>query len=126
MGNSTDLMKILKNNNIPVILWGARHYYHTTRDYIKHFIFDARTGNRINYSRKIKIDDHVWIGQNSILLSGFSIGEDSIIGTGSISSSLFPAKVVIARNPARVVREGVSWHRSMTWTADYHNIDEIT
>lgn len=52
--------------------------------------------------------------------------KDIIIGTGSISSSSFPAKVVIAGNPARVVREGVSWHRSMTWTGDYHNIDEIT
>lgn len=91
-----------------------------------HFIFDAGTGNRINYRRKIKIDDHVWIGQNSILLSDFSIGEDSIIGAGSISSSSFPVKAVNAGNPARVVRKGVTWHRSMTWTTDYHNINEIT
>lgn len=52
--------------------------------------------------------------------------EDIIIGAESISSSLFPDKVVIAGNPAQVFRKGVTWHRSMAWTTDYHNINEIT
>lgn len=95
------------------------------RNHDSHFIFDAETGNRINYGRSIKINDHVWIGQNAILLAGFTIGNDSIVGAGSISSSAFPERVVIAGNPARIIREGVTWRRNMTWTENYDNIDQI-
>ncbi len=95
------------------------------RNHDSHFIFDAETGNRINYSRKIDIKDHVWIGQNSILLAGFTIGNDAIVGAGSVSSSAFPDKVVIGGNPAQIIREGVIWNRSMTWTENYDSINEI-
>ncbi len=95
------------------------------RNHDSHFIFDAETGNRINYSKAIRINDHVWIGQNTILLAGFAIGTDSIVGAGSVSSSLFPERVVIAGNPAKIIREGVTWHRNMTYTENYHNISEI-
>lgn len=95
------------------------------RNHDSHFIFDAETGSRINYSKNIKIQDHVWVGQNAILLAGFSIGEGAIVGAGSISSSVFPDKVVIAGNPARVIRKGVIWHRNMTWTENYDSINEI-
>lgn len=95
------------------------------RNHDSHFIFDAQTGNRINYNRSIKIGNHTWVGQNSILLAGFAIGGDSMIGAGSITSSVFQNKVIIAGNPARVIRDGIMWHRNMTWTEDYNNINEI-
>lgn len=95
------------------------------RNHDSHFIFDAETGNRINYSRAVRISDHVWIGQNAILLAGFAIGTDSIVGAGSVSSSVFPGRVVIAGNPAKIIREGVTWHRDMTYTENYNNISEI-
>ena len=94
------------------------------RNHDSHFIFDAETGNRINYTKTIEVKDHVWIGQNAILLAGFTVGKNSIVGAGSISSSAFPDGCVIAGNPARIIREGVTWHRDMTWTENYSNIND--
>lgn len=48
-----------------------------------------------------------------------------IIGAGSISSSVFPSKAIIARSPAQIIREDVVWHRNSTWTENYDNINEI-
>ena len=94
------------------------------RNHDSHFIYELSTGDRINYSRDITIGDHVWVGQNSLLLSGFSIGTGSVVGAGAVSSSGFGDNEVIAGNPARVIREGVQWTRGMTWTNDHSNIRE--
>ncbi len=128
IGNSTSFVKTTLHSSYGEIDIGNDCMFSSgifVRNHDNHFIFDAETGDRINYSRKVKIKDHVWVGQNSILLAGFSIGNGAIIGAGSISSSIFPDKVVIAGSPARIIREGIIWHRDSTWRLDYNNIKEI-
>jgi acetyltransferase-like isoleucine patch superfamily enzyme len=49
------------------------------------------------------IGDNVFIGINSIILMGSRIGNNTIIGAGSVVSGYFPDDVVIAGNPAKVV-----------------------
>lgn len=78
-----------------------------------HPIFDEETGARINPAAAIDIADHVWVGFRSIIAKGVSIGAGSIIGAGSVVTSAIPAGVVAAGNPARVLRENVSWRRSL-------------
>lgn len=95
------------------------------RNHDSHFIFDKLTGNRINYSRSINIGDHVWVGQRTTLLAGFSIGDGSIIGAGSVSSSSFGDNQVIAGNPAKIIRYDVYWSRTMTWTDNYDSLKEL-
>lgn len=95
------------------------------RNHDSHFIFQKGTGERINYSKNILIKNHVWIGQGSLLLSGFSIGNESIVGANSVSSSKFPNNVIIAGNSAKIIREDITWDREMTWIYDYDNISEI-
>jgi acetyltransferase-like isoleucine patch superfamily enzyme len=51
----------------------------------------------------IIIEDDVWIGARSILLSGTKIGKGSIISAGSILASLIPENSLVAGNPARVI-----------------------
>ncbi|MNY53082.1 Maltose O-acetyltransferase [compost metagenome] len=41
-----------------------------------------------------------WIGANVIILPGVEIGENTVVGAGSIVTKSFPAGVVIAGNPA--------------------------
>jgi galactoside O-acetyltransferase len=53
----------------------------------------------------IKICDKVWIGFNSIILKGVTIGEGAIVGAGSVVTKDVPAWTVVAGNPARVVKE---------------------
>ena len=51
------------------------------------------------------IADNVWIGMNAIILKGVTIGENSIVAAGSVVSKSVPANVVVAGNPAVVVKQ---------------------
>lgn len=53
----------------------------------------------------ITIGNRVWIGGNAILLSGVEIGDDTVIGAGSVVTRNIPSGVVAAGNPCRVIRE---------------------
>ncbi len=57
----------------------------------------------------IRIGDNVWIGARATLLPGTEIGAGSVVAAGSVVKGTFPARSLIAGNPARVVREGISW-----------------
>ena len=50
------------------------------------------------------IGDHVWIGANSIILKGVSIGTGSTIAAGSVVTKDIPENCVAAGNPAKVVK----------------------
>ena len=58
-----------------------------------------------HYSLPIHIGNKVWIGANSVVLPGVTIGENSVIGAGSIVTRDIPANVVAVGNPCRVLRE---------------------
>jgi acetyltransferase-like isoleucine patch superfamily enzyme len=74
-----------------------------------HSVVDL-AGRRINPSRDIVIGDHVWVGMGATLLKGALVAESSVIAAQAVVTKQFPApNVVIAGNPARVVREGVDW-----------------
>jgi acetyltransferase-like isoleucine patch superfamily enzyme len=53
----------------------------------------------------VTIGARCWIGMNSIVMKGVEIGEDAIVASGSVVTRDVPARVVVAGNPARVVRE---------------------
>ena len=55
-------------------------------------------------SRAIVIGRNVWIAGGAAVLKGVTIGDDSVVGYGAVVSSDVPAGVVVAGNPARVVR----------------------
>lgn len=54
--------------------------------------------------RPVSIGDNVWIGMNSIILKGVSIGQGAIIGAGSVVSRDVPARTVACGAPARARR----------------------
>lgn len=53
----------------------------------------------------IKISSKVWIGFNSIILKGVTIGEGAVIGAGSVVTKDVSAWTIVAGNPARLIRE---------------------
>ncbi len=53
----------------------------------------------------IAIHDNVWIGGGAIVLAGVTIGENSVVGAGTVVTKDVPPNVVVVGNPARVVRE---------------------
>jgi len=76
-----------------------------------HPIFDIVSGKRINPSRSIIIGEHVWLAAKSIILSGSSIGNGSVIGLGSIVKSVIPNNCIAAGIPAKVIKKNIAWER---------------
>lgn len=56
------------------------------------------------YARPIEIKENAWIGGGSILLAGVTIGENTVIGAGSVVNRSIPANCVAAGNPCKVIR----------------------
>jgi len=56
-------------------------------------------------TKPVKICDNVWIGMNAVILKGVTIGENSVVAAGSVVSKSVPANVVVAGNPAVIVKE---------------------
>lgn len=76
-----------------------------------HHIYDL-DGNLINESKSVIIKNHVWIGYDSKILKGVTIGSNNIIGTGAIVTKSYEEEnVVIVGNPARIVKMGITWKR---------------
>lgn len=65
---------------------------------------EQRTGQGINTSAPITLEPNVWIGANSVVCGGVTIGEGSVIGAGSVVTHDIPAGVVAAGSPCRVLR----------------------
>lgn len=59
---------------------------------------------RKNHYKPIKIKDHVWIGSNSTILQGITIGEWAVVGAGSVVTRDVESYTIVAGNPARVIR----------------------
>lgn len=78
---------------------------HTT-DYHK-IITD---GTWTNVSENIVIGAHCWIGLQCLILKGTVIADNSIIGAKSlINKQFYESNVIIAGNPAKVIRRCVDW-----------------
>lgn len=70
-----------------------------------HAILAEERMRGIGTSAPITIEDNVWIGANSTVIGGVTIGEGSVIGAGSVVIHDIPAGVVAAGNPCKVIRK---------------------
>ena len=52
----------------------------------------------------IIIGDNVWIGDHATILKGVTIGDNSVVGAGAVVTQPVPANVVVAGNPAKIVK----------------------
>ena len=59
--------------------------------------------NKVNMP--VVISDNVFIGAHTIILKGVTIGENSIIGAGSVVTKCVPTNQIWAGNPAKFIRE---------------------
>jgi maltose O-acetyltransferase len=66
---------------------------------------DAETRRqRWEYARPITIEDGVWLGAGVIVLPDVTIGENTVVGAGSVVTRDLPPGVLAVGNPCRVVR----------------------
>ncbi len=62
---------------------------------------DSRSG----VPAPVMIGNNVWLGVNATVLKGVRIGDNSVIGAGSVVTGEIPANVVAAGNPCKVIRQ---------------------
>lgn len=56
------------------------------------------------YASPITIGNDVWIGGNVVINPGVNIGNNTIIGAGSVVTKDIPSDVIAAGNPCRIIR----------------------
>lgn len=64
---------------------------------------------KINRPQDITIKENVWIGNNSIILKGVTVGQGSVVAAGSVVTKDVPPRTIVAGNPARVIKEKIEW-----------------
>ncbi len=68
----------------------------------------------------VELGENVFIGDHVLILKGVRIGAHSVIGAGSVVTTLIPAGVIAAGNPARVIRTLAQGTRSDTRCVRFH------
>lgn len=90
-----------------VFILGGNHNMNSISTFpFRHFLYGD---NSEAFTKgEIIIGDDVWIGTNSIVLSGVTIGQGSVVAAGSVVTKSFPPYSVIGGNPARLIKKRFS------------------
>ena len=70
-----------------------------------HPVLPALREKGAQYNAPIHIGKCCWIGAGAIILPGVSIGDNTVVGAGSVVTRDLPSNVVAVGNPCRVLRE---------------------
>ena len=79
----------------------AANAYVTDADW--HDLYDR--ARPIGATAPVVLEANVWLGDSAIVCKGVTVGENSVIGAGSVVTKDVPPNCIAAGNPARVVRE---------------------
>lgn len=72
--------------------------------------------------REVKIGNNCFIGAHTIILPGTTIGDNTIVGAGSVVKGNIPAGVIVAGNPARVIKTTEEYARVHLAKSDYEGV----
>ena len=70
-----------------------------------HPVLPALREKGLQFNVDVKICNNVWIGAGAIIMPGITVGENSVVGAGSVVTKDVPPNTVVVGNPARVLRE---------------------
>ena len=92
----------------------AAGVYVTDADW--HDLYDR--AQPVGANAPINIGQNAWIGDGATVCKGVEIGDNSVVGAGSVVTRSLPANVIAAGNPAQVVKE-VDPSRPVATRSDY-------
>ena len=76
-----------------------------------HSIYDTDTKKILNLSNSISIGNHCWVGSDVKILKNVHLADNTIVGANSlVTRSCNMSNVILAGNPAQVVKQNVSWN----------------
>ena len=70
---------------------------------LNHELTPTKRGNLL--PAPVKIGNNVWIGAHATILSGVTIGDNSVVAAGAVVTKDVPANVVVAGVPAKVIKQ---------------------
>ena len=70
-----------------------------------HPILPSLRKQAYQYNMSVRIGNNCWLGAGVLVMPGVTIGDDSVIGAGSVVTKDIPSGVVAVGNPCRVLRE---------------------
>ena len=76
----------------------------------------------------VHIGDNVWLGDHATVLKGVTIGENSVVAARAVVTRDVPANVIVAGNPAKVVKEldpEREFHTRMDYYADPAGLEKF-
>lgn len=86
-----------------LFILGGNHNYH----YMSTYPFKVKIFNKKNESYSngtIKVDNDVWIGQRSIIMSGIKISQGAIVAAGSVVTKDVPPYAIVGGVPAKLIK----------------------
>ncbi len=93
-----DVGKVTIGNNVMI---GPHTAIYAVGHPIHH---EPRIKGKLDYGQEVVIGDNVWIGGSCVINPGVHIGENTVIGSGSVVTKDIPANVVAFGNPCKVYR----------------------
>jgi len=76
-------------------------------------------------TKPVVIEDDVWVGANSVVLPGITIGKHAVVGAGSVVTRNIPSFSVALGNPAKVIKQYDAEHKQWIKSNLDENIDRI-
>lgn len=81
------------------------------RNHDSHCIIDQNTKQILNPAKDIVIGNHVWIAQNVAILKGANIGNNVVVGYGSVVTRAIPDNSICVGSPASVAKSNITWKK---------------
>jgi maltose O-acetyltransferase len=90
----------------PIVIGNDVKFGPAVQIYTAHHPLDAASRREgLESASPVSVGDNVWVGGAAVICPGVAIGDDAVIGAGSVVTRDVPAGAVVAGNPARVLRE---------------------
>lgn len=70
-----------------------------------HPLHPVKRNSGLESGKSITLGNNVWLGGNVVITPGVTLGDNVVVGAGAVVTKSFPANVVIAGNPACVIKE---------------------
>lgn len=80
-----------------------------------HPIDSEQRNQGLEYAYPITVGNNVWIGAHVVVLPGVTIGDEVVIGAGSVVNKDIPSGVIAAGNPCKVIRKITEKDKKKYW-----------
>lgn len=113
-GSDFSMISLGRNTTISLDVYILTHDFSISKGLS---LIGAETSGK--FLKPVSIGENCFIGMKSILLPGTTLGNNVIVGAGSVVKGKFPDGVVIAGNPAKIICTTEEWAKRHYETQDY-------